>query len=148
MVPFAGQASQGTVSFIVYLTAAVFWTGLIVGIGLFIKMSSLGKKIERQLRQNNQKTLESLRCGVLSFFRNKYAVIADLFMFLFIVLLIAVLIINRVSDIFCIFIVVMLFLSVVSHSFFNGKNFMYILKYEGYRKKKKMAVKKQTDVKN
>ncbi len=124
-----------------YAAAAVFWVGLCAGILFFIKMNVLSKKIERQLRQNSQKTLESLHCGVISFFRNKYAVAADVFMFVFIVLFVVVLLTDPVSDIISITVVVLLFLSFVCHSFFNGKNFIYILKYEGYRKKKKMGVK-------
>lgn len=137
MVPFVGDASQGAVRVTVFLTSAVFWVGLIVGTVLIIKMNRLCKKIEKQLRQNNQKTFELLRIGVISFFRNKYAAVADLCMILFIVILIAALIINRTSDEFYIFNLVMLILSFISHSFLNGKSFMYILKYEEYRKRKK-----------
>ncbi len=137
MVPFVGEASQGAVRVVIYLTSAVFWAELITGSVLFIKVNSLCKKIEKQLRQNNQKTFELLRFGVISFFRNKYAVVADLCMIFFIVILIAASVIKRVSDEFYIFILVMLLLSFISHSFFNGKSFMYILKYEEYRKRKK-----------
>lgn len=140
IIPFVRQDAHWFFNVVAYAASAVFWLGLCSGVFFFIKMNALGKKMERQLKKNNQLTLESFRCGIISFFRNKYAIVADSLMIISVILFVAVLIFEPESDMLSISVIVMFFLSFVSHSFFNGKSFIYILKYEGYRKKKMVAL--------
>lgn len=120
--------------------AAFFWIGLICGFICFMKLRKVTVKIEAILKKSNQRTLETGRCGMFLLFKNKYAMVADIIMFAAALVFIFVMFINPASDIISIFSLVILYFSVVCHSFFNGKIFMYLLQYVKYQKRKQRNV--------
>lgn len=126
-----------------YMVAAIFWLGILIGIvflGFAIKQKNI---LIKKLKKNINRIPVFKNIGIISFFRNKFASVADVFLVLMIILLIVLVIFKVNIEWLIILNVVFLYFSVILHSFFNGKNYRYIKYFE---KIKEMQRKVKKDV--
>lgn len=124
-----------------YLAGAVFWLFLILGYVTFFVLSKHRKvyektkeKAERSEHRRDVGSRSSKRPlpGILRFFSNRYAAVADLAMGISIILLFVL----RNNQIATIIIVSILVLSVHLHGILNGINFKYTTEINAARIKK------------
>lgn len=117
------------------LFAALFWLGLIVEIVLFViadkKRCIVEKSREMQGYRKNKKALP----GVLSYFSNREAVIADM-MALISFIAVILMILLKVTNVWVfVIIAAIFFLSFNFHCFFNGRNYKVLKRIQKYNKR-------------
>lgn len=110
---------------VVLLSGLMFWIPLLLGIASQILLSKLRKDYLIKDGKINNRTN---RIGLLTFFSNTYALIADsLFVLSILILIVLIIFYKQVSYIHFVFI----FLTVLMFSFhciFNGKNYRFVTK--------------------
>ena len=127
-----------------YFTGAVFWLFLILGYVIFFVLSRHRKTYEKtkenrsdrtdRRRESENKTGKKSLPGILRFFSNRYAVVADVVMAISIILLV----IPSNSQNVTIIIVSILVLSVHFHGILNGINFEYIRELSNKKQSKRI----------
>ena len=118
-----------------YFVAVVFWAGLITGTVFFINANGYCKRIEKKLKKNNFLTYRP-RMGIISFFSNKEAGIFDCIFIISALAVIIMAIVDIQNEWLTIICLICMFLSFLLHSFFNGKNYLYIKAYEKFLNQK------------
>ena len=120
--------------FLAYATGVIFWLFLILGYVVFYKINKHRKEYEKtQVRESDRETRRKNRetnkkPGIICFFSNKYAVIADIVMVVSLVLSLVFLFVPSLSQNAAIIFVSILVLSIHMHGILNGVNFRYISK--------------------
>lgn len=114
---FADYQKNGFTKVLGYLLPSVFWAGLVIGVIMQVVIS-----VKLKGKANN-------RVGIISFFKNKYALIFDILMIIsFIVTLI--LMILKINNFAAFLAISLMIFSFELHCVFNGKYFNYILTKE------------------
>ena len=126
LIPVSSMDEEGMPRVLAYITAAVFWLGIIAGAIIFASADSKRKKLEKKLAGEKSRKRKKGRAGFISFFRNKEAAICDIVMLLSLAALV-VFAVAAVEAGWIIALVLALFLcSFYLHSFLNGKNYIFI----------------------
>lgn len=94
-----------------YLLPAIFWLGLIIAVVMQILISL---KLKMEVTKN--------RIGVVSFFKNKYAVVFDALMIVSIIITV-ILLIKHTNSFIVFLIISLLIISFEMHCILNGKYF-------------------------
>ena len=122
-----GNYDTTTFKKIMAITGAVlFWLCLMVGYVIFSLISERRKAYERKHRERGIRPVKKGKPGILCFFSNKYAMIADITMVAsFIVTLVFLFAPSLNQNIAVIFVSVLVF-AIHMHGILNGVNFKYI----------------------
>lgn len=125
LLSFFGDYKGNSIAVIfAVLTGVLFWAGLIFGLFFLLLVNSHRKKYESI--ESSKRTVKRHRMGIVSFFSNKLAIIADIAMVaLFIIFLVTEFIPIISQSVTLIFLAFLLF-SVYMHCMLNGVNFIYI----------------------
>lgn len=94
-----------------YLLPAIFWLGLIIAVVMQILISL---KLKMEVTKN--------KIGVVSFFKNKYAVVFDVLMIVSIIITL-ILLVKHVNNFIVFLIISLLIISFEMHCILNGKYF-------------------------
>lgn len=119
-----------------YIVATIFWSCLVIIIVLIFKTSGKRRLLEKNIE--NIRLKRKYRLGIISFFKNQEAMIADLILFVSFVFSI-VLIAFEINVDWLVYIMISLFFFTFNlHCLLNGKNYRYLKLYkkiqEGERK--------------
>ena len=129
---FAAFGSYDASAFRTVLTvllALLFWVCLIAGYVLLFVISGHRKKYEKNAsRDNRRKAKSGSRPGIICFFSNRAAVIADFAMIGFFILNLVFMFIPGVSRTFSYISLSLLVFAIHMHCILNGVNFEYIEK--------------------
>lgn len=137
LISFADMNGNIFEKVISYIAGLLFWSGLIMEQVFFYKANSLMKLIEKRLLKNKMPAYKNAQIGIISFFENREAIIADITLLLSTIFLV-ILSICRIKDSWLIPIgVAIMFFSFNMHCLLNGKNYKYIKKYINYKEQKK-----------
>lgn len=131
-VPFANINQKGFEKALGIFIALLFWGGIICGIFFLLKTNERRRLLESRLARKKIQTATAGRLGVLSFFKNKIAMIADIVFAVSVVSFILCVIFAADNAWACIILIVLLYWSFTLHCFLNGKNFFYIFSYKKY----------------
>lgn len=124
LTPFAYN-SYGEANPLMYIIGTAFWLFLFLGLLFMFLLNKIRKKQTSDEKNKRKKS----RCGIVSFFKNKYAVLFDA-IFLIDLILIVILTLCRVNnDILILCLAVLLLFSFYMHCVFNGRNFNYIYNF-------------------
>ena len=124
-----------------YTVGALFWAGILCGIVFLILTGEQRKQIETVLREKGGQTPEKAPLGVISFFRNRAALIVDIIFFLAVIAFVLLFVFQIHNAWAVIAALEILFLSFVMHCFLNGINYKYIKAYNKYIKSKEQGKK-------
>lgn len=111
-----------------YIIASVFWVGIIGEQIFFWICNHLRKRIEIKRSEISY----SNGIGIISFFKNPNAVVADIVMFASVLVFALMLIFKVVEQWAVVLCLSIIFLSFNLHSFLNGKNYIYKQSYQKY----------------
>ncbi len=122
LMPLGGTEDNSVYSMV---AGIMFWVSIVIGISAQCVLS--GRRKSWNKGHKNLKNKRSQRIGVISFFRNKYAVAADITAIVSLIgLVIALAATQAVGYICYVFISVFVF-SLSMHCILNGKNFYYVV---------------------
>lgn len=124
-----------------YAVGALFWVGILCGIVFLVLTGKQRKQIETVLREKGGQAPEKAPLGVVSFFRNRAALIADIIFFLAVIAFVLLFVFQIHNAWAVIAALEILFLSFVMHCFLNGKNYKYIKAYNKYNNSKEQGKK-------
>lgn len=134
-VPLLNTEATGSERTKLYAVAGAFWAFVILGIVFLLLTGSLRKSIDIKLKKENIKP-EGGGIGLISFFKNKEAIISDIALFVFAIIN-AVFAVTGMSNAWLnIVCIVFLFIALVCHSFFNGRNYKYVKYINQYYRNK------------
>lgn len=129
VMPIASQYRE-TIPYLVLISATLFWGGLIGTVVTALKINS-ARKNSYAFKEKN-KTIKQL--GLICFFKNKEAMIADIAMFVSMIGVIITVIVNRYS--YWLYVCCgLLVIAFGLHCMLNGKNYIY-LNYQVRREEK------------
>lgn len=123
---------SGIQVFLAYFTGIVFWLFLILGYVLFFQVSKHRKEYERTRSaeadgEGRRRSREYKKTpGIICFFSNRYAVVADIAMIIFFILSLVFLLIPSLSQNAAIIFISLFILSLHMHGILNGVNYRYI----------------------
>lgn len=123
-IPFVSVEGNSIQRIMAYVVAMFFWLAVISEIIIARQSSKIRAKMERRIYRNKQIRLSSV--GILSFFKNKEAMMADVLLFVSVVVLGIVIWAKIVTTWIIICVVSILILSFNMHCILNGRNYRYI----------------------
>lgn len=109
------------------LTGILFWACLIAGYALFAVINSHRKKYVKAKKSSVSERNRKRLPGIICFFSNKYAIVADFAMILFFILTLVFIFIPFLNQSIAVIAIAILLFSVHMHCILNGMNFRYIL---------------------
>lgn len=115
---FADYQKNNFTKILGYILPSIFWLGLIIAIVIQIL---LYRKLKVKVDRN--------QIGIISFFKNRYAIVFDILTILLTIVTI-ILLIKNVNNFITFLIISLLIISFEMHCVFNGKYFNYILTEE------------------
>lgn len=119
-----------------YIVATIFWSCMIIIIVLTFKTSGKRRVLEKNMEHKRLK--RKYRTGVISFFKNQEAMIADLILFVSCVFSIGLIALEINIDWLVYIMISLFFFAFNLHCLLNGKNYRYLKLYkkiqEGERK--------------
>ncbi len=119
--PFGNYRGNALAVFFAVLVGVLFWLGLLAGIVLIMMINSHRKK------SAGARAKLSGRPGAFRFFSNRRAMIADIAMIVFLVVLIIMSFVsNKAQSMFMVVFAFFLF-SIYMHCVLNGTNYQYIM---------------------
>lgn len=117
---------DGFPKILAYLIAVVFWLGIICGALMLRSADVKRKQIEKKLISEKKYKKEKHKAGIISFFRNKEAMLCDIIMFVSLITLV-IIAVTSVSAGWIIVVLLVLFVcAFYLHCFLNGKNYIFI----------------------
>ncbi len=128
LMPIESKSTTESISVISLISGVLFWLSIICGIVTQVALSNRSKVwlASNKIRRNNIKR----RLGIVSFFQNRFAVVADITMIIGLVgLIISVLMTNGIGYACYIFLALFVF-SFSMHCILNGKTF-YVITNKG-----------------
>lgn len=134
-IPFVNIEGNMSQRIIAYLTAGIFWISIIGEILLIVCSANARSGLEQKMYKN--KEIENSLPGIFSFFKNKEAAIADIGLFIFVLLLGIIIRLHIKTSWMIIGIVSTVLLLFNLHCILNGKNYRYIKEYKNNMKEKK-----------
>lgn len=135
VIPFSDFDGISFEKVLPYVIATVFWLSLFVGIFFLIMTSKMCRGIEKKLKKNNNYTYKP-KIGIITFFSNREAKFCDIVLFIFAALVAGLTVAGVQIEWLMVCCVSILFLFAVFHSFFNGKNYLYIKSYKKFLEQK------------
>lgn len=131
LLPFGDVTGEGTAKALGYLLAGSFWIGILSGAVFLTATLIYTYKARKALKEPVPIQKKDRLPGIFSFFRNIFALIFDIFLFISLIFLAAIILFN-ISDQWTLSICMgLLLLSLISHSLFNGKCYALLSKYSG-----------------
>lgn len=124
-IPMVNINGIGVSRVFAYVIGALFWLSVIAEQIFFWRANLFRHKLEMQMQKNGGKIIKR-RIGIISFFKNKEAVIVDIILFMSVIAVAIILILNIMSDWLIILCLAILFISFNLHCILNGINYMYI----------------------
>lgn len=127
LLSFFGSYKDGNAAevFFAVLTGILFWGGLAAAIVALLILNSHRKSFEHKHRERNKNTFS---IGIITFFSNGAAKIADVIMIALIIIFAAIMFILAVGMSVKIIVFAPMLASIYAHSMLNGMNYKYILK--------------------
>lgn len=137
-IPFLNIEGETKQQIISYIVAMLFWMSIFAEVLLARLSDRVRRKLERKLYRD--KEIKNSMAGIFSFFKNTEAMIADIVLFV-IVLLLGIIIWLHIKAIWVIIgTVSVLILSFSLHCIFNGRNYRYLKKLKNNTKEQKKDV--------
>lgn len=121
-VDYKGTAVQAILG---YVGAVLFWIGLVIGYVILGMISKHRKDFER-INKPIHRFKKSNKPGIIRFLSNKYAMIADVAMVVFLIVTLVFIFIPSLNQNVAVIFAACLIFSVHMHSILNGVNFTYI----------------------
>lgn len=115
-------SSAGNNRGMVMVTGLLFWLGLAVGIVFFVLYARQCKRLY-DAKDSSQQDQQKKRIGLISFFSNRMAMIADIVFFVSAVAFAALMIFTDGTAYINYIVLFILVLSFIAHCVFNGKSF-------------------------
>lgn len=116
---YIADNQENTANIMGTIAGILFWAGLIAG-GILYALAL--KKIPKQIR-----VIQGIRPGILHFFSNMQATVADIIMIISIVLTIYFAMNDKSNQAIAAVVLFIMLLSIYAHCLLNGKVFRYIL---------------------
>lgn len=124
LIPYSNIEGTKTQQIMAYVIAFLFWSS-IIGEIVFVRISSNErKKLDRKLHKGRE--INQSLPGVLSFLKNREAIVADIILFLSVTLLGIIIWTNVKTGWIIVGVVSALVLSFNLHCILNGKNYRYL----------------------
>lgn len=136
VIPFSDLDTAGVPRVLAYVSAAVFWAGLLAEIIFYILACRSCSSIEKILKQNGSKTLKNQRIGLITFFSCKEACVVDILCLVSFLMAVVMTIFN-LNYSFLMAGIIVFIISFNLHCFFNGKNYKYIKLYKLYKEERR-----------
>ncbi len=127
-----GSAVQKGVATVI---ALMFWLGLVGEILFFVLADKQCKMIEQRLIKKRRRSFKDVRIGIISFFTEPEAVVADAIAILSLIALILLSVLQVTNEGLMIAVLVTFYISFHLHCFLNGKNYKYLKEFQKYFKK-------------
>lgn len=125
LLSFFGDYNGSAINVVLaVLTGALFWAGLISGGVLMVLLNRRRKRNEKKQPCGFKEKI--CRIGAFSFFRNRWAVAADISMACFFVLTLPTMFIPVIGQTIALIFASLFILSVYMHCMLNGVNYIYI----------------------
>ncbi len=123
----SGNTSD-SISVITIVSGAIFWVSIILGIVTQCVLTNRRKKWYAENRVSQSEIKQ--RIGLISFFKSKYAAVADIITAISLIGFIIAVFVTQGTGVVCyVFLAVFVF-SFSLHCILNGKNFYYVLNQE------------------
>lgn len=136
LIPFANlEGTQGQ-QMLAYVIAFLFWLSIICEIVFICIANSHRKKLVRKFHKN--KEIDKEMIGIFSFLKNREGMMADIMLFLSVILLGIVIWTSVKISWIVIGVVSVLVLSFNLHCIFNGKNYRFLKEIINNKKEKKV----------
>lgn len=128
LMPIESKNASDEVSIISILAGALFWISIVCGIAT---QAVLSHRIKSWLASNRIRSGRLVRkCGLISFFKNPFAVVADIAMIVGLIgLVITVILTHGIGYVCYVFLALFVF-SFTMHCILNGKTF-YVIENKG-----------------
>jgi len=134
LTPVADPDSSGFIKVFSICLAILFWIGVISEIFLFNLANKKRLKIEEEIKKRNGRVLTGMSIGLISFFKYPEGTVFDVAVFVTAVAFVLTIVFNANDWLFSCSLA-LLYISINSHCFFNGKNFGYVKQFNKYIKK-------------
>lgn len=125
LMPFGTTATADKISAVTLISGIVFWASIVLGIVAQCVLSSRRKAWYSKNRIKKSRVKQKI--GLISFFKNTYAAIADIGLALSLTGLIAVLIVTQGTGYVCYVFISLFVFSFSMHCILNGKNYYYVI---------------------
>lgn len=134
-IPFVNIKGTGVQCVMAYIVALLFWLSIIAEVILAIYSTRIRKKVGCEL--NGHDAVEGFGPGIILFFKNKEAVVADIVLFVSVLLLGIILWMNMKIGWLIIGNVSFLVLSFNLHCILNGRNYRLLKSFKNDLKERK-----------
>lgn len=124
LIAIDSEKTVGSIPLPSFIAALVFWLFLVIAAVSQIILSLRCKKFFAKRNSKHKDKIYGI--GLISFFKNKIGLVADIFLILCAVAFVAVFIVTGGIGFGCYIVITLLLLSLCMHSIFNGKLFFYI----------------------
>lgn len=129
--------------FSAYFTALIFWGSIAVETTFSFLSKKARARIIKKLSDSESEKLRLLKAGIISFFKNREAIAADITFFCSIIFVLTSIIFELRTQWLILSSVSLLFVSFSLHSILNGQNYIYCKEYKNRRIKSGEEIKNQ-----
>ena len=134
-IPFADIEGTEKQRMLAYAIGALFWLSIIGELVLLCLSCNERKRLEQKRGAGIE--MKNSTLGIFSFLRNREAIVADVMLFISVILLGIVIWTNIENKWIIIVVVSILVLSFNLHSILNGRNYIYLKEAKNNKKEKK-----------
>ena len=135
LIPYSNIVGTKKQQTMAYIIAFLFWASIICEIVFVCLAGNERKRLDRKLHKG--KEINQSLSGIFSFFKNREAIVADVTLFLSVVLLGVIIWTNVKISWIIIGVVSVLALSFNLHCILNGKNYRYLKEIKNKKKEKR-----------
>lgn len=124
LMPIESETTQDKISVIALIAGVMFWVSIFIGLATQVILSVRRKKWYSANRIKADK--KEQKTGLISFFRNKYAIIADIASAISLIGLVVAMIVTHSTGYICYVFVSAFIFSFSMHCILNGKVFYFV----------------------
>lgn len=124
LMPIESKTFSGNLSIFSLIAGLIFWISLATGTATQIVLTRHRKM---WYVSNRVRVRKSTRTGVISFFKNAYATVADIALMLSLIGLIVVMVATHGIGYICYVFISLFIFSFSMHCILNGKNYYYVI---------------------
>lgn len=122
IMPVGNSVTDKSMRWLDILTGLIFWLGLIFGSVLYVIFSRECKKWYKN-NKGNKDIYKEKKIGLISFFSNRMALVADICLIISILLFAVLMIFTDRTSYICFISIMLLVFSFTMHCILNGKSF-------------------------
>lgn len=123
MMPLGEERSDGGITPFAFAAGLMFWVSLLLGL---ITQGVLSHRRKVWYANHNSRAAAARKIGLISWFKNRYAAIADVMTLLSLVATVVVYVLTDGVGYICYVMAFLLVFSFCMHCILNGKNFYYV----------------------